>query len=322
MKIIIFDAGRRNHTQTGYGTMSHQFGERLKNFNHEIYYYDEHNYPDKVDLWLWIRPPHYVEYKEFNPDNCNVFFTMCEQSVFQGWKSNWTKLLNKCNAIITPTEWNKQVWIGNGVTVPVYVAPLGVDTKVFKGGKTYEFSILSVFEGLGRDSSRELWKENIEAYFELFYDNHYNEVIYNIKSWNMDWAKYRKFLKVTAEKFNYDPLKLPAINTLDFDLVNADMNALYSKHWAFLKNSKGEGWCLPAIEAVSVGIRVMSKPLSAMVYLNDKNCDFFVHYEGLKKVMWENWRRYRKQKAAIGEYSWKESTIKLDMVLREITNET
>ena len=55
-----------------------------------------------------------------------------------------------------------------------------------------------------------------------------------------------------------------------------------------------------------------------MVYLNDKNCDFFVHYEGLKKVIWENWRRYRKQKVAIGEYSWQEATIKLDVVLRGI----
>ena len=86
----------------------------------------------------------------------------------------------------------------------------------------------------------------------------------------------------------------------------------------FLKNSKGEGWSLPGLEALSTGLRVISKPLPSMVYLNDKNCDFFLHYEGLKKVMWENWRRYRKHKVTINKYSWKEATIKLSNILKEI----
>ena len=322
MKIIIFDAGRRNHAQTGYGTISLQFGSRLNDMGYEVFYYDEHNYPDKVDMWLWIRPPHYVNYKEFDPSNINIFYTMHEKDTLDAHKAVWPTLLNKCSAIITPTEWNKKIWVDNGVTVPVHVVPLGVEPKIFRGAKTYEFSILSVFEGLGRDSSRELWKENIAAYFAKFNGKYCTEVIYTIKSWNMDWTRYRSFIKELIKEKGYDPLELPAINVADFDLVLADMNSLYAKHWLFLKNSRGEGWCLPAIEAMSAGIKVMSKPLPVMVYLNTSNCDYFNNYKQLEEIMWANWQSYRDSKLYINSFSWKASVNQLEYALKEIYERT
>ena len=321
MRILIFDAGRRNHTQTGYGTMSKQFGARLVNLGHEIYYHDEHNCPLKADLWLWIRPPHYVKYSEFNPDNCNVFFTMHEKDTLEGHKAEWPKLLNKCKAIITPTEWNRKVWIQNGVTVPVHTCPLGVDTKLYRGGRTYEFSMLSIFEGLGRDSSRESWKENIKAYFETFYDNQRNEVTYTIKSWNINWIEYNNYINYLVDKYKYAPNLLPKIQVLDLELVEIDLNNLYGKHWVFLKNSRGEGWSLPTLEAVSSGLRVIAKQLPVFEYLTEQNSDLFVHYKGLKQVIWENYKRWENIKGAVNQYHWKEATIKLNEVLKEINEQ-
>jgi glycosyltransferase involved in cell wall biosynthesis len=317
MKILIYDAVRRKTLTTGYGLMSAQFGERLKGLGHEIVYYDE-NPNFEADVWLWIRPPHYVEYKQFNENNKNVFFTMHEMTTFEGWKANWPTLLNKCTAVITPTEWNKEVFANAGVTKPIYVVPLGVDTKRYIGNKTFEFSILSAHEALGKDGSRENWKENLEAYYDAFYDNHYKEVSYTIKSWNVSKDNFYAYEKTLIDTKGYDREKLPRVSIVDMELVVQDMNSLYGKSWAFLKNSQREGWCLPALEALACGVRVIAFPVPSMPYLNKSNTDYFQNKDELKQALLENFKRWQKWKGSVNAWSWKSATIKLDAALKEI----
>lgn len=318
MKILIYDASRRKEQTTGYGIMSYQFSNRLVGKGHEVYYYDEQDYPQDIDIWLWIRPPHYIKYKEFDGNNVNVFFTMHEHDTLPDTKKDWPDMLNKCKAIITPTEWNKKVWEDNGVTVPVHVVPLGVDSKIYKGNKTYQFSLLSVHEGLGLVGAREHWKENIKAYFDLFYDNYHDEVSYTIKSWSVDWGGYKGYVDKLVKEKKYKADKLPPIHVLETEITPHGMNSLYANHWAFLKNTRGEGWCLPAMEATAVGLRVIANPYPAGVYLNKSNTDYFVSYDGLKSMVWENWRRYRKWKAKINSMSWNSATNRLNKALVDI----
>jgi len=313
MQYKIYDAGRRNAKESGYGLISQYFGSRLKDLGHEVSYYDE-DPNSKADIWLWIRPPHYIKYPEFDTKNINVFYTMHEDDKLEGWKSDWINLLNKCNAVIVPTEWNKEVFSRLGLHVPIYVVPLGADVKTFIGAKTYEFSIFSVHEGLGKDSSREDWKSSVAEYYRLFYNNHNTEVVYTIKSWNMSHPDFEKY----QESFKYDRKLLPPIRVIDASLEKESMNDLYTKSWAFLKNSKREGWCLPALEAILCGTRVISRNLPSMPYLNETNCDFFSTNAELNNMMWENWRRYRKYRVQRNRWSWKEAVKKLDVVLREI----
>jgi len=194
MRILIYDAGTRHTPTSGYGVMSHQFGHYLETRGHEVDW--DFRGDEKADIFLWMRPPHYVKYPRFKNKNLNVFFTMHELETFDGWKTDWPQLLNRCEAIIVPNEWNKQVFRKNGTKVPIYVVPLGVNPKDFVGEKTYEFSILSIFAALGSDGSRENWKETIRAYFELFSDNEYtNSVRLTLKSWNIKWEEYKLFLE-------------------------------------------------------------------------------------------------------------------------------
>ena len=69
---------------------------------------------------------------------------------------------------------------------------------------------------------------------------------------------------------------------------------------------------------MSAGIKIISKPLPAMIYLKDINCDCFTDQEGLEQLMWSNWQQYRATKLYINSYSWKESVNKLEIVLKEI----
>jgi hypothetical protein len=317
MVINIIDASRRKSGISGYGLMSSQFSNRLRDLGHDIRFFDE-GYSKEADIWLWIRPPHYINEKYFDEKNNNVFFTMHESETFDDWKKDWPELLNKCKAVITPTEWNKKVFENNGVSVPIYVVPLGVDEKVFCGYKNRKFSILSLFDGLGSNNSRDNWKEMIKAYYKTFYDNYYNEVIYSIKSWRINWENYDRFIDEVIKENEYKRELLPPIQIYEIDLVPEDLNLFYAKHHVFMKYSRGEGWCLPANEALSVGLRILSYPNPAMVFLNKNNTDFFKDSEELHNKLWENWRRYRKDKIKRSLWSWKSSTRQLEEVLNEI----
>lgn len=318
MKIKIVDARRREAPTSGYGLMSYQFAARLANLGNEVHFFDEKP-NEEADIWLWIRPPHYIKEKYFDETKPNVFFTMHEQETFEGWKADWPQLLNKCKAVITPTEWNKGVFQKNGVTVTTYVCPLGVDEKIYCGYKNKKFSILSVFDGLGMDTARDDWKRMITAYYKTFYNNFCHSVQYDIKSWRVDWQGYEEFERKLVADNQYNRERLPKINIYEIDLVPEDFNQFYSKHHAFLKCSKGEGWGLPTLEALSCGLRIISAPTPAMLtFLNEKNTDFFTTDEEMGAKLWENWRRYKKLKDSRDQWSWKEATIKLNKTLNDI----
>jgi glycosyltransferase involved in cell wall biosynthesis len=318
MKIKIIDAGRRKAPTSGYGLMAYEFGERLRQYNHSITYFDE-DPQGSADLWLWIRPPHYVKENYFNPENNNVFFTMHESETFEGWKKDWPQILNKCKAVIVPTEWNKGVFSRAGVTVPIFVCPLGVNTKTFHGYKDLRFSILSMFDGLGSGNARDNWRESVRAYYETFYDNHYREVIYNIKSWRVDYDSWLKFKDALIEEKKYDRAKLPDIQVWEFDLLPLDLNLFYAKNHIFLKNSSGEGWSLPTLEGIACGLRAISRPTPAMLtYLNEKNCDFFESPGELRDKLWQNYRAWRKFKVASDIWSWRNAAKKLDEIINGI----
>jgi glycosyltransferase involved in cell wall biosynthesis len=314
MKIKIYDAGQRENPTSGYGLMSSQIGMNLKQLGHEVIYFPS---DEQYDCVFWIRPPHYVKYPEFKPEDINIIYTMHEGETFEDWKSDWPELLNRCDAVVVPTEWNKRVFINQGVKVPVYVIPLGVNSKDFHGAKTYEFSIMTLHNALGSDISRENWKDTLRAFFGAFYNNHEKEVMLNIKSYNIKYDKYGEFVdEITAGMVTS---KLPLVNIIELDLVTEDLNKLYTKHWLFVKNSNREGWSLPLWEAISAGIRVAHTDLPVFECVPPtKSIRFKVgDVEGLKSIFLEEFRHWKKQKGFINSFNWRANALKLEDVIKQ-----
>ena len=316
MKIRIFDANQRNQVKSGYGLMAFQLAENLKALGHEVVFFPDDKKGE--DVVLWIRPPHYVKYPEFNPDKINVFYTMHESETFDDWKKDWCELLNKTKAVITPTEWNKQVWIKGGVSVPVYVVPLGVNPKDFHGTKSYQFSILTLHNALGSENSRESWQDTLRAYYKAFYGNHNKEVSLTIKSYNIRYDGYYSFLE-TLQK-GLDPTQIPPINLLDLALLSQDLNELYSKHWIFLKNTNREGWCLPLLEAISAGVKVVYTDLPVFEWVSNGVGRKFKlgDIQGLTEILLDEFRHWEKEKGFITQFSWKKCAEKVEAVLKEV----
>lgn len=283
MKIKIKDANRHLATMTGYGQISIYVAKALHKLKHDVYYdfitgcTDElldqlarkpfEHTPDTI--YLWIRPPHYIKNEDFNPEHINIFYTMHETETFEGWKADWPQLLNKCAAVVVPSQWNKEVFASRGVAIPIYVVPLAVPTKTFHGIKTTQFSILSVHEGLGKRGSRENWWDSIETYLSTFCGDNHNDMVYWIKTWNADIPEFHNDVERFIAYEQLDRATLPPYQVWEVELLPEDMSHLYGTAWLFLKNANREGWSLPIHEAMACGTRILASdipPFREFVY--------------------------------------------------------
>lgn len=317
MKIRIFDANRRGNLKGGYAIHANQTAENLKALGHDVVFFPDDNSGE--DVVLWIRPPHYVLYPEFNNMKTNVFFTMHEKETFEGHKKDWCELLNRCKAVITPTLWNKKIFENNGVVVPIYVCPLGVNPKDFHGAKTFHFSVLTLHEGLGLDGSRENWKETLRAWYDAFYANHSSEVLLNIKSWSVNYQNF--YAELSKLQKGKDIKKCPPVNVIDLTVSPQDLNDLYAQHWLFLKNANREGWCLPLWEAISAGLRIAYAELPVyenLVDYKDKTTFKLGDTKALTNIFLDEFRNWKKSKGFVTKYSWRNTTKQLEGILAQI----
>jgi len=315
MKIRIYDANQRKQVKSGYGLMAYQLAANLKQLGHEICFFPRKG--DTEDVALWIRPPHYVKYPEFAKGKKNVFFTMHETEVFEGWKSDWPELLNRCDAVITPTQWNKDVFKKHGVKIPIYVVPLGVNSKDFSGSRPYNFSILTLHDALGKENSRENWKDTLKAYYDAFYGEHHSDVRLTIKSYNINYAQYNRDLN--EARAGRDHGNLPMINIIDLNLTKEGLNRLYGCHHVFIKNANREGWSLPLWEAMSAGCKVIHSDLPVFSDVDPRFTRSFTlgSVEGLTTALLDEFRHWKKFKGYINNYSWNKCAERVDAVLKK-----
>lgn len=319
MKLKIKDANTHINRMSGYGKLSGAIASGLHGLGHDVYYdyitgcddatldmlaRKKFEHTDDT-IYLWIRPPHYIKGEDFNEKYKNIFFTMHESETFDGWKADWIELLNKLTAIITPTHWNKNVFLNNGLKVPVYVVPLGVNKHQFKMFPEDTFNVLCVHDALGSDASRENWKETIEAFSEVFGENQQAKL--TIKTWNMKQEKYDEFMKAIKGR----------VYATTTNLTNADMADLYKRSTVFIKNSNKEGWSLPLTEAMACGLAVIVRKCQVLVENvgEYKQVSWFTKKDQLKWYLNEAYKEWCEKKAQADVFSWKRTVEGVEKVL-------
>jgi len=88
--------------------------------------------------WVQMGVPH--EFKRAS-NTCNIGITAGLE--VEQYPAKWAAYCNQMNAIIVPSTFVKDRLIGCGVTVPVYVVPEGVDTKVFNDINPFKINKLA-----------------------------------------------------------------------------------------------------------------------------------------------------------------------------------
>ncbi|MEC0227075.1 glycosyltransferase family 4 protein [Paenibacillus alba] len=198
----------------------------------------------------------------------------------KGWLAN----MNKFDAICVPSQHNKKALRNSGVTVPIFIAPHGVNTKEFHPNNKKlhvpnaagKFTFVSVFGFQHRKNPEGL----LRAYWEEFSSK--DNVILVIKTngyaayENEKWirqkiSQYKKRLGIGKDT-------APVV-IIGRRLSESQLKGLYTLGDAFVLPTRGEGVGLPFLESLASGIPIIATGWGGqMDFLTTKN-SFLIPYK-------------------------------------------
>lgn len=202
---------------------------------------------------------------------------------------HWPDLLNAVDRVVVPTEWNREVFVASGVTVPVVVVPHVVcDPVPGDGGVPLGLpSDLVVFYTIGRWDQRKSPSAVIRAYLEAFTAD--DPVALVVKTspnaqyptsdrWGIESAiKGTTMLEVARIVREFPRPALVRVEVEDWE--PARIAGLHARGDCFVSLSHGEGWGLGAFDAVAYGNPVVMTGWGGQLEFLDRDATFLVDYD-------------------------------------------
>ena len=194
-----------------------------------------------------------------------IGYTMLEVT---GLPRDWVDQANHMDEVWAPSTFNAETFRSSGVTRPVHVIPLGVNPDYFNPGirgyrPTSRYTFLSVFEWGERKGPEIL----LRAYTREFTQK--DDVLLVLKVTNTDPG-----VNVSQQIADLDLPKTGAPICLLYNqrLPGHQFGALYRSVDCFVLATRGEGWCMPAMEAMACGLPTIVTDWSAQHdFVNDAN---------------------------------------------------
>jgi len=236
---------------------------------------------------LWNGTDFYAEFRRKAPGfKKYVGLTMFETDRLP---KGWADSCNGMDEIWVPSTFNQQTFVLGGVEKNrVKVLPLGLDTRRYdpeqvpamniKGRKGFAF--LSVFQW----SDRKGWDILIRAYLSAF--NQKDDVSLVLRSYRSQGSNTS--IRDEVHRFvlaaGYDPQCIPSITILDQFIHESDMPSLYRAADAYVMPTRGEGWGIPFMEAMAMGLPVIGTRWGGHLdFMNDEN-SYLIDIDGLASV--------------------------------------
>lgn len=187
----------------------------------------------------------------------NIGYVATESSDFID--SGWSKNINMMDEIWVPSEYVKNSCIRSGVNIPIKIAPHCLDLSEYElqkgSAQIQELKGSFNFCFVGEFSERKNIKAIIRAFHAEFHPKE-NANLY-IKTSGIDVPAVEKYCDNIKKG-----LKLRSNYKKDIIISGRirkqDYNAILSQCHCFLMPSKGEGFCIPALEAMCMGIPCLS----------------------------------------------------------------
>ena len=205
------------------------------------------------------------------PNAMNIGFTMFETNRVP---KIWAQQCNTMDAILVPCQWNKEVFINSGVTVPVEVCPPGVDASLYPikkqlTGNQKKYKFYSIFQWSERKNPYGL----IKAFMAAFSGN--SDVSLTLKTYVKDYSKKeQEFLvnEITSMKKTVTLPHSPFIFLRHEKLSTQQMQEFHLSHDCFVLPTRAEGFGLPYIEAMMMGNPAIGTRYSGnLEFMTDQN---------------------------------------------------
>ncbi|HME01551.1 MAG TPA: glycosyltransferase [Solirubrobacteraceae bacterium] len=256
MRIWVRDGDRRLDEGSGYGQLSVAVSRGLVELGHEVRFQE---FPG-MEVILFICPPGRIR---FARRVRSAAITMHELDHLPPDKRDWPAILNRLDLVITPTNWNREVWRRAGVTTPIEVVPLGIDPELYYPVTGLRCTFLCVHENLGGENSRENWRQTLRVYLQTFRRG--DNVRLLIKTWKWKPEEFHAAREAVLAELGVTPQDAAEIEVLDGVLSPDQMRALYQRAWLFIKNANREGWSMPCTEAIACGTPVAASAIEPLI---------------------------------------------------------
>ncbi|NIN68091.1 MAG: glycosyltransferase [Anaerolineae bacterium] len=267
---------------------------------------------ERAPIALWHHTP---EYYQPSPAQLNVGLVAWETSEAPKYdiptaRHNWTKQLNKMHAVWTFSQAAKRALEKAQVERPIDVTPHPIDHSIYHpgddgAGVLYgpdreplddHFKFLSVFQWHARKDPYSL----ILAYLSEFHPDEKTALVlktYVNKTGDIQsvLGQLERIKKGTRLPHDYARIfVVPSV------LSDQEMAELYRSVDCYVSTSRGEGFCLPAAEALACGVPVIVPGASSFKDYVTENVGYLVktHEEpvyGMPQLPWyystQNWHR-------------------------------
>lgn len=205
----------------------------------------------------------------------NIGFTMFEAD---GLPEGWAAMCNKMDAIFVPSSWNKHTFEKAGVVVPILVVPPGIATldATTSQDSHATLSFYSIFQWTERKNPANL----LRAYFVAMQGK--TDVKLVLKSYiDQRSPNNEGMIQSIIEKIKKE-LRLkhyPEVSLITKSMSSTEMSDLHLSCDILLSPHRGEGWNMPAMEAMLHGNAVIATNFSGNTeFMNSENSillDFF-----------------------------------------------
>lgn len=175
---------------------------------------------------------------------------------------------NKLDALFVPSEHNKMLFEREGVTVPIHVVPLGVDTEHYKFMDRPKRNTFTFFMS-GVLTIRKNPGAVLSAFLDLFKDN----------------PDVRMVFKTHSGTMGHLQMPYKNVSIIDEYTTTEKMLQYFYDADCFVFPSRGEGFGLVPLEAMSTGLPVIVAKNTGMADYCDEKYNYFVQKHTMQKAV-------------------------------------